>query len=358
METEIISFEFSPLNMALTEPFSIASGTQNRVENILVTIALKNGKIGLGEAAPFPAVSGETQQSTMEALAELKSLVLGKDAKQWRGIALELERKKYFAPAARCAIEMALLDAFAKSFGMPLYVYFGAAGTELETDMTITTGSVEHSEKSAMAIHQRNINFIKVKTVGKDIEFDVRRIMAVHKVAPHLPICVDGNCGYTVSDSIDFLQKLEKHNIKLAFFEQPLAASDIDGLAQIARETGVKMAADESARSSKDVLNLIGKKAASVINIKFMKSGVSEALKMIAIAEAAGLELMMGGMVESILAMTFSAHIAAGKGTFQYIDLDTPMFISDHPFKNGFKQLGGKLILDPNLSGHGVGLAY
>jgi L-Ala-D/L-Glu epimerase len=121
-------------------------------------------------------------------------------------------------------------------------------------------------------------------------------------------------------------------------------------------EAGVPIAADESARSAADVLRLAREGAAHVINIKLMKAGVTEALRMIAIAQAAGLGLMIGGMVESILAMTFSAHLAAGIGGFSFVDLDTPLFVAEHPFAGGFAQSGGALTLG-DAPGHGVDLA-
>jgi L-alanine-DL-glutamate epimerase-like enolase superfamily enzyme len=88
-----------------------------------------------------------------------------------------------------------------------------------------------------------------------------------------------------------------------------------------------------------------------------MKCGVVEALTMWSLARAAGLELMVGGMVESVLAMSASAHLAAGLGGFTYADLDTPLFIASHPFKGGLKYTGSRLDLDADAPGHGVTLA-
>jgi L-Ala-D/L-Glu epimerase len=98
-----------------------------------------------------------------------------------------------------------------------------------------------------------------------------------------------------------------------------------------------------SARSEHDVRELVSRRAADAINIKLMKSGVAGSLAMIEAAKAGGLRLMIGGMVESILAMTFSAQMAAGSGGFSWVDLDTPMFIANNPFKGGFTQDGERL---------------
>ena len=85
-----------------------------------------------------------------------------------------------------------------------------------------------------------------------------------------------------------------------------------------------------------------------------MKSGVVEALAIWNVATSAGLKIMIGGMLESVLAMSFSAHFAAGLGGFTYVDLDTPMFIREHPFVGGFEQEGARLSVARVEAGHGV----
>ena len=85
-----------------------------------------------------------------------------------------------------------------------------------------------------------------------------------------------------------------------------------------------------------------------------MKTGIAESLDIAAIARAAGLGLMIGGMVESMLAMTTSACFAAGLGGFAFVDLDTPMFLAENPFDGGYAQTGPRLDLGAITGGHGV----
>ena len=110
-------------------------------------------------------------------------------------------------------------------------------------------------------------------------------------------------------------------------------------------------------RSAKDVLRLIREGAATGVNLKIMKCGVVESLMMWHLARAAGMELMIGGMVESTLAMSCSAHLAAGLGGFHYADLDTPLFIAKHPFRGGYQQQGARVSIASATLGHGVELA-
>ena len=94
--------------------------------------------------------------------------------------------------------------------------------------------------------------------------------------------------------------------------------------------------------------------AATVLNLKLMKHGIAEALDIAAVGRAAGLKLMIGGMVESVLAMTTSACLAAGLGGFSFVDLDTPLFLAENPFEGGFAQEGPRLDLAAIAAGHGV----
>ncbi|RNI32675.1 dipeptide epimerase [Rufibacter immobilis] len=354
--TKIASVRYQPLNLPLIEPFAIATGTQYQVENVVVQITLEDGTLGLGEAAPFPAVSGETQQSTLAMLGELEKHLLQKDVKSWRTLAKELEQLAPQAPAARCGLEMAILDALCKHYQMPLYVFFGGVQTELKTDLTITAGDEAHAAASARSIVERGFSVIKVKTEGVDVDYDLRRLQAIHKAAPGTKLIVDGNCGYNLARAQDFVNRATEAEIPVILLEQPLPRESWEDLAVLATNCPFPIAADESARGAQDVSRLAQDRSASVVNIKLMKCGVLEAMQMAALAQVHGLGLMIGGMVESILAMTFSAHFAAGVGGFEYIDLDTPLFIREHPFKGGFTQTGELLQLNPTIAGHGVSL--
>lgn len=351
--TTIVDLRFRPLDVPLTEPFAIAGGAQPVAHNVLVELAFEDETRGLGEAAPFPAVTGETRAGTLEALESLRRLSIGRDGRAWRSLAAEWKAAASGAAAARCALEAALLDALTRRAGMPLWVFFGGAGDELETDMTITAGSVEHAARAAQAIVARGIRTIKIK-VGSEPALDRDRIRAVHAAAPKAPLILDGNGAYTDAGARALLRQLRQDRVPVALFEQPVPKNDIAGLARVTREGGVPVAADESVTTAEDALRIARERAAGVINIKLMKAGIVEALAVAAIAKAAGIELMIGGMVETTLAMNVSAHFAAGLGGFRYVDLDTPMFMAEQPFHGGWTQSGGRLLLAGVERGHGV----
>jgi len=352
--TVITEIEVSPLDLALTEPFTIASGTQHHAANLLVKVTLEDGTVGLGEAAPFPAVSGETQAGTRAAVEALGQRLIGEDASRWRYLSSRLEEEGVDAPAARCGLEMAMLDAFGQHHRLPLWRFFGGAGASVETDMTVTAGDLAHATASAKAIVERGIRALKVKVGAASPDVDAARLLAVHRAAPGARLTADANGGYTVEEALDFLARVAKAGVPLALFEQPVSPVDPAALAEVTAKSRVPICADESARSAQDVLRLVKERAAHAINLKVMKTGLVQTLAMWTLARTAGLGLMIGAMVEGVLAISFSANLAAGLGGFSDVDLDTHLFIRTHPFQGGFVQTGGVLDVSGVGQGHGV----
>ena len=349
------------LNIPLWESFGIAGGAQAVANNLLVTIELADGTKGYGEAAPLPPFNGETQASARHALDAAQSLLMGREAREWQTLAADLKQQFPHDGSARCALETALLDALARYDNSPLTSAFGNANAPLETDMTITTqtgipnaDAVAHAAISARNIVHRDIRAIKVKIGTQDVATDVARIAAVHAQAPDAPLLLDGNQGLTADSALRLLSLLQQRGITPVLLEQPVAKDDWEGMRRITREGGVAVAADETASDVAGVQKLIETRAASVVNIKLMKCGIAEALEIASLCKAHNIGLMIGGMVESILAMTVSACFASGLGGFTFIDLDTPLFMTGSPLMGGMIYHGGRLDLSAITSGHGV----
>jgi L-alanine-DL-glutamate epimerase-like enolase superfamily enzyme len=316
--------------------------------------------VGIGEAAPFFTVSGETQDSAAAAVAECQRLVVGQDVRGLRRILPAISEACAEEAAARCAIEQALLDALLRHYRMPMWTFFGGHGTELLTDLTITASDRGHAERAARAAAEAGFFVLKVKVGaggGAGLSEDVARLRAIHEAAPHARLILDANGGYTAKEALELLAEIEACKIPVALFEQPVARSSPLELLEVGRRSRVPVCADESARSVADVRWLAESGAVRAINLKLMKTGLFETLAMYELARSAGLELMIGGMIESPLAMSMSAHLAAGLGGFTYVDLDTPLFIARHPFRGGFAQEGPRLRLGHVTAGHGVTVA-
>lgn len=352
-KTQIQQVLIQPLDIPLKAPFGIAGGRLTTARNLLVTVELACGIRGYGEAAPFPAFNGETCASVQAALETVRPRVLGANVRHWRTLARDLHAELP-GGAARCALETAILDAFTRYQKVSVWRYLGGSRRQLRTDLTIPTGSPADARAEASAAAARGFRTLKIKVGGGTPEADVERIRAVREVTASAALLLDANGGFTADQALALLAGLRELGIKPVLFEQPVAREDIEGLIRVRREGKVAVAADESAATASDVRSLISANAVQVINIKLMKSGLVEAMDMAWLAREAGLKLMIGGLVESRLAMSMSASFAAGAGGFTHVDLDTPLLLAEEPFTGGIIYEGDVIKVAHLKEGHGV----
>jgi L-Ala-D/L-Glu epimerase len=338
------------LNVPLRKPFGIAGGAQHVAANVLVEIVLEGGERGWGEGAPFPAFNGETQAQALAGCFRAEPLIIGVDVNDSDSLGERLAAGCSASPSAICAIETAILDCQAKLRGVSIRELLGAAEETVVTDITITTGTVEDAERDARAF--AGFTTLKIKVGGGPVDRDVARVLAVRRVRPHARLLLDANGGFTVEQAIEFARAVAAADIEL--FEQPVPAGDWEALAEVRRRSGFRIAIDESVTCAGDVSEAKARGAADAVNMKIMKSGVFEVLRIAKQAREAGLLRMIGGMVETRLAMGTSASIAAGLGGFSYVDLDTPLFLADDPFEGGYALDGELIDLRPIRRGHGL----
>ena len=338
----------------MTEPFAIAGGAMTRVNNILVRVRLRDGTTGWGEGAPMAEYNEEDQATTLRAVRRQRGKLIGADLHAYRPVLEALdERMGVDSGAARAALSMAVLDAWARRMKTPLRILFGAASTRVYSDVTVSIVSPARALQAARAIIKRGIKTIKIK-VGLDLGEDEARVAAVDSAARGLRLILDANQGYDARKSLKLLKALKRRGIRPALFEQPAAKEDWKGLKDVSRRGGVPVASDESVASRADARRMARVKAVSVVNIKIMKYGLLEAWDIALISRAAGLGLMIGGMVESSLSMTCSAHFAAGLGGFSFVDLDTPLWFKNEPTKG--VRLGHRGVYDLSKVKAGIGV--
>ncbi|MEI7998807.1 MAG: dipeptide epimerase [Candidatus Omnitrophota bacterium] len=338
---KIKEISICPLQAPLLQPFRIAIGQHNILDNLLLTLKLADGTIGYGEAAIASHITGETIEKTKENLSIAADCLKIYEASDYLKISHWLHSSFVNNKAAVAAIEMALLDALTRSMKIPLWRMFGSKAHRLTTDITIVIATLEETQAKVKEFYRRGFRSFKVK-VGSDMDLDFKRVQAVAHLAPRAQIILDANQGFDAKQTLKFLKDLDKAGIKLDLIEQPVAKGDIEGLKRVSRLSKVPVCADESASSITDVIGLIKEKAVGVINIKLMKTGLIHSFEIARLAKAHNLKIMIGGMMESNVAMTAAAHLASGFGCFDFVDLDTPFFIK------------GELARNPYLSDSGV----
>ena len=321
----------------------VATGARVVAENVFIHITLSNGTHGYGEAAPFPEVGGEDRESCLAALRRLASSLIGESVKDYRALAHSMAELASTQPAARCGLETALLDAHCRAAQMPLWQLWGGADVRArETDITIPIADLDKTVALARGWYAKGFRLFKMK-VGKDVESDIRRLEAVHRTLPGISFIGDGNQGFSRQDCLTFAQAVKRFGGKMVLIEQPVVRDDLDSMAAIRRETGIPVAADESVRSLADAQEVVARGAADYINIKIMKTGVAEAVEIASFTKASSLKLMIGGMVETRIAMGCSFSLVLGLGGFDVLDLDTPLLLASDPVTGGYRYEGARL---------------
>ena len=321
----------------------------------MFVLTLADGTKGYGEAAVATHITGEKLSVTRNNLQTAGRWLVGQDVRDALTISRALHERWDNNPAMIAGVEMALFDALTRQFGCPLWQLFGSRCRKLQTDITIVIADLAQTQNAVQRFYAKGFRKFKVK-IGRNFDLDVARVATVRKLAPKGVIYLDANQGFSAVTMLKFLKALKRLKIRPALLEQPVPRADLEGLRRISRSTDIPVCADESARSLKDVVAVIRSKAASVVSVKLMKSGLVEAAAIARVARAAGLKLMISGMMESPLAMTASAHLAAGLGCFSYVDLDTPFFIRGNAA--GHQYLSSRGVYDLSSIRKGIGITF
>ena len=340
---QIVKVEFWPVDIPITDPFVVATGARVVAENIFVRITLHDGTQGYGESAPFPEVGGETRESCLITLRQLAATLIGASAEHYAQRASDMAQAAPAYPAARCGLETALIDAYCRSAQIPMWQLWGGQDIRpRETDITIPIATLEKSVSLASGWYAQGFRLLKMK-VGNDVDQDIRRLEAVHHALPGISFIGDGNQGFSHEECLAFARGVRRFGGTMVLLEQPVVRDDLESMAAIRRDTGIPVAADESVRSLADARNVIAQGAADYINIKIMKTGVVEAVAIAETTLAAGLKLMVGGMVETRIAMGCSFSLVLGMKGFEILDLDTPLLLANDPLTGGYQYRGPQL---------------
>ena len=303
-------------------PFTIATGTMRHAQNIFIRIHTSEGFIGVGECSAFPMIAGETQATCFELAKDFAACWKNKSATDINQRLDELDTLIYRNYTAKSAFDLALYDLAAKAANLPLYQFLGGTNRTVESDLTIGIGTPEEMAATARDFISKEVHIIKVK-LGKDVATDVERIRQIREaVGPAMKLRIDANQGWSYEDAVLALTQLAPFNIE--FCEQPMRSWNDELLPELCKRSPIPLMADESVFTHRDAERLIRNHACAYINIKFAKSGgIREALRINQVAEKNGIACMMGGMLESRLALTAKLHVAIACKNILFYDLDT-----------------------------------
>jgi L-Ala-D/L-Glu epimerase len=360
LRAAIASIEVEPLSIPLREPFVIATARIDTTRAALVRATLEDGRgrraTGFGEAAALPPVTREDQPELLAAIAAAAPALRHAAVAGADDIGVLLDRALPGSSAARAGVEAAILDGWARLTGRPLFAALaGDAGVgaapELVTDITLPISDPERMAAGAAGHRRRGFTCFKVK-VGRDWRADLASLRAVAAAVPDARFRLDANAGFSAREALALLGAALADGLSVECFEQPCAADDLAGMAEVAAGSAVPVVADESFCCAGDVDRLLAARAAHAVNLKLGKlGGPLAALALARRARAAGLRLMAGAMVETRVGLLAMAHVVAALGGVDWVDLDTAFLLADDPFHGGWICDGPRLRLatDPGL---------
>jgi L-alanine-DL-glutamate epimerase-like enolase superfamily enzyme len=306
------------------EPFSIATGTMNYAQNVFIRVHTDAGFYGVGECSAFPMIVGETQDTCLVMAREFARLWKANDALDIPARLRQLHDFTAGNTTIKSAFDMALYDIAAKNAGQPLYKLLGGVKRTIETDITIGIAEPEIMAQKASVFVDQGATILKIK-LGKDARTDAERIKQVRTAAgKDVRIRVDANQGWSFDDAIFALNEIAQYNIE--FCEQPMRTWYDDLLPELKRRTTVKIMADESVYNHHDARKQINSGSCDYVNIKFSKSGgIHEARQIHDVASGMSIPCMMGGMLESRIALSAKLHFVYASPNVKFYDMDTCM---------------------------------
>lgn len=346
--------ELYKLSIPLIEPFITSLGQDDNAENVVVKIITREGITGFGECSPYMPINGESQDTCFIVGQYFAKALKGKDPLQIEEAIRLMDTIIYANTSIKSAFDMALYDIAAQHARLPLYQFIGGTNNKtIITDYTVSIGDPEKMAADAVKIKAQGYPAIKVK-LGKHGPTDVERMKAIRAaVGNDIPLRIDANQGWQVQEAIDTLQALAPLHIQHC--EEPIARWNYMQLPKVKEQSPIPIMADECCGDDHDAERLIQLKACDYMNIKLGKSGgLFKALKIARLAEAAGLHLQVGAMLESRLAMTAFAHFALCSDNIVHYDFDTALMFAEDPVTGGIVYEKNGVIKLPETIGLGA----
>ncbi|KLU58865.1 L-Ala-D/L-Glu epimerase [Peptococcaceae bacterium CEB3] len=353
--SRIVQTEVKTVELSLSTPFHTSLRSAYSVIDVRVTIETDDGIRGVGSASPTAKITGETTESIKAAISNfvlpaLQSIDLDDEVAAFEAI----QKSIVLNNAAKAAVDIALHDAYAKRRAVSLAQYLNHRDlSEFETDATISLNTPSAMENQALELVGAGFRSLKIKLGGRD-DRDIERVKRIRQALGRDAVLrVDANQAWGVKESLQYIDKLAPLGVE--FVEQPVYRKDLLGLREVTKHSALPIAADESVFDAYDLNHILFLQAAHIINLKLMKTGgLYPAKEMIKTIQEAGLDWMVGSMMEGPASVVAAATLAVAFDS-RYKDLDAAYFLGNQEAAGGPEYRNGKLIVG---GGIGLGVAY
>jgi o-succinylbenzoate synthase len=310
-----------PARLRFARPVRTARGEFVDRASVLLELRDADGVPGYGEAAPWVGFGMESVATAESTLQAVRGLLEG-CALEPGHLPADLAAQLQAAPAARTAIEGALWDLAARRAGQPLAACLASrlgtcAGDALgRVPVSALLVAVEPDDlrKAAVRIRAAGYRAAKLKLGSATLAEDVARMRAAREgLGPEVRLRGDANGAWSVAEAFEALDAIASCDVE--YVEQPVAACDVAGLAELRRRGAVRIAADESAATEQGLLDVLAAGAADVVVLKpAALGGPARALELAVQARRTGASVVFTHMFESAVGARHVLHCAAAWG--------------------------------------------
>ena len=302
------------VSFPMKKPVFMAGVEIRQADNILVRVEADNAVVGWGEAASAPTMTGETVESMMAAVAYLAAAVEERPAEDIAGTVAAMATRMYANQAAKAAIEMALHDLVGRATGRPAHALLGGKQRSRMAILgVISTGELASDLREAEHKKADGYSAFKIKVgIDKPLIDGERTRRVCEILGREALISSDANQGWSADEAVQYVRAVA--DAGLDFFEQPVHADDIDGMAAVAvAAADIAIGADESIHSLADIRRHHERGAARGVSLKTIKlGGMRAVMEAGRLCDRLGLNVNVSAKTgESSIACAAATHIAA-----------------------------------------------
>jgi len=312
---KIVAVEVQSTRIPVVRAHQMAIGTTHFQENVVVKLIADDGTFGYGEAPHMVGHSqlGETPHTVRVVLRhKLIPAILAKDPMSQEGLGMALDRAVPGNRRAKGAIVMAAYDLAGKALNTPVYNLLGGkVRGSIPLSWSLPIVDIKTAVEEGVRMVERGWRILKVKVGRPNADEDVEMVRALREaVGDGISIRADANQAYDLKTALRVLRKMEPYRVD--FMEQPVHRDDLEGMSEVARQSGIPIMADEAAKSPEDLAVIAQKRAADYVSIYVIgPGGLTASKKMAAIAEANRMRGYVGGALESVIGASAGLHLAA-----------------------------------------------
>jgi len=359
----IRSIEVIPLRLPVARALTLFRGTASDptegAPHVLVKITDGDGIVGWGEARPSHRWSYETEETVLSTIRNyLAPALVGKEEANLAGLHAAMDTviapgTQIGQPIAKSAVDLALHDLLGNQRGLSLSGMLGRAATApVSLGYVVSAHTIEEAAQQVREGMQKGYHGFKVKA-GIHPETDLEMIQEVKRLAGDRPVWVDANQGWDLTTAIRLARAMA--GLGVTVIEQPLAAGNVMGYADLVRRSEVPIVLDESISSPRELLLFIRLGAINGLVIKLCRvGGIFWARQMAEMALAADLLLLGSGLTEGRIALQAGAAVFGAFGITVPVDLNGPQFLRDDMVA-GPLEFPGQTV--PVLERPGIGVA-